>query len=67
MIEQQVKKATEHKGKEVNVHMIKKVPEGPRGVVSAYTAPNARPYQQQLQSAQAPYRAFNQSVRDIFG
>ena len=49
MIEQQVKKATEHKGKEADVHMIDKAPKGLRGVVPAYTAPNARPYQQQVQ------------------
>ena len=41
MIEQLVKKATSCKGKEVEVHMIDKMLEGPRGVVSAYIAPNA--------------------------
>ena len=41
MIEQQVKKATEHKGKEADVHMIDKAPEGLRGVIPTYTAPNA--------------------------
>jgi len=44
MIEQQVKKATGRKGKEANVHMIEKKPEGPKGVISAYTTPNAQPY-----------------------
>ena len=51
MIEQQVKKATSRKGKEVDVHMINKVPAGLRGVTSAYTAQIARPYQQQVQPA----------------
>ena len=37
---------TGHKGKEADVHMIDKALEGPRGVTFAYTAPNARPYQQ---------------------
>ena len=60
MIEQQVEKATDHKGKETDVHMIDKALEGLRGVVSAYTAPNARPYQQQVQPVQAPFQAFNQ-------
>ena len=46
MIEQQVKKATSRKGKEVDVHMIDKAPTGLRGVTSAYTAPTAWPYQQ---------------------
>ena len=50
MIEQQVKKATERKGKEVDVYVIDKVPEGPKGVISTYAAPNARPYSQQVQS-----------------
>ena len=40
MIEQLVKKATSCKGKEADVHMIDKMLEGPRGVVSAYIAPN---------------------------
>jgi len=44
MIEQQVKKETRCKGKEADVHMIDKAPEGPKGVISAYTAPNARLY-----------------------
>ncbi|KAL0001390.1 hypothetical protein SO802_015171 [Lithocarpus litseifolius] len=47
MIEQQVKKATKCKGKEADAYMIDKAPEGLRGVVSSYIAPNARPYQQQ--------------------
>ena len=41
MIEQLVKKATSCKGKEADVHMIDKMLEGPWGVVSAYTTPNA--------------------------
>ena len=49
MIEQQVKKATGHKGKEANVHMGEKAPERPRGITSAYTASTAWPYQQQVQ------------------
>ena len=48
MIEQHVKKATEHKGKEVNVHVIDKVPKRPRVVTFAYTTPNAQHYQQQV-------------------
>jgi len=44
MIEQQVKKATECKGKEADVHVIDQTPEGPRGVISTYTTPNAQPY-----------------------
>ena len=63
MIEQQVKKATACKGKEADVHMIDKTPKGLRGVNSAYTAPTALPYQQQVQPTQAPYRAFNQRGR----
>ena len=58
-----MKKATSCEGKEVDVHVIDKAPEGPRGITSAYTAPNARPYQQQVQPAQAPYQAFNQRGR----
>ena len=45
MIEQQVKKATDLKGKEIDVHMIDKAPKRPRGVTSAYIAPTTRPYQ----------------------
>ena len=45
MIEQLVKKATSSKGKEANVHVIDKTPEGLRGVNSAYIAPTAWPYQ----------------------
>ncbi|KAL0001305.1 hypothetical protein SO802_015086 [Lithocarpus litseifolius] len=63
MIEQQVKKAIDRKGKEANVHMIDKTPEGPRGVISAYTTSNAYLYQQQVRPAQAPYQAFNQRGR----
>ena len=51
MIEQQVKKEILHKGKEADIHMIDKAPEGLRGIVPAYTAPNAWPYQQQVQPA----------------
>ena len=40
MIKQQVKKATSHKGKEAEVHMIDKTPKRPRGVDSAYTTLN---------------------------
>ena len=43
--------------------MIDQTPEGPRGVISAYIALNARPYQQEVQLALAPYRAFNQRGR----
>ena len=47
------------KRKEADVHMIDKALKGPRGVTFVYTPPNARPYQQQVQLAQALYRAFN--------
>ena len=47
-----MKKETGCKGKEADVHMIDKKLEGPRGVISAYTASNAQPYQQQVQPAQ---------------
>ena len=63
MIEQQVKKATGNKGKEADVHVIDIAPVRPRGVTSAYIAPNAWPYQQQVQPTQAPYQAFNQRVK----
>ena len=46
MIEQQVKKEIWRKGKEADIHMIDKAPEGLRGVIPAYTARNAWPYQQ---------------------
>jgi len=39
-----VKKATSRKGKEADVHLIDETHEGPRGVDSAYTTPNAGPY-----------------------
>ena len=54
MIEQQVKKATRRKGEEANVYVINKAPEGPKGFTFTYTAPNARPYPQHVQLAQAP-------------
>ena len=54
-----MKKATGRKGKEVDVHVIGKMPKGPRGVISAYIAPNARPCEQQAQLTQEPYGAFN--------
>ena len=38
MIEQQVKKATGHKGKEADVHMVDKAPKRPRGITSTYIA-----------------------------
>ena len=63
MIEQQVKKATSHKGKEADVHIIDKTLERPRGATSAYTAPTARPYHQQVKPTQAPPQAFNQRGR----
>ena len=43
--------------------MIDKTPKRPRGVISTYIALKAWPYQQQVQLAQAPYRAFNQRGR----
>ncbi|KAL0011092.1 hypothetical protein SO802_006200 [Lithocarpus litseifolius] len=45
MIEQQVKKATGRKGKEVDVHMNDKTLARLRGVTSAYIAPTTQPYQ----------------------
>ena len=54
MFEQQVMKMTNHKGKEVNVHMIDNASERPRDIIAAYANPVARPYQQQAQSTQAP-------------
>ena len=48
MIEQQVKKVIGRKGKEADVHMIDKAPEGPKGVTFAYIAPAVRPFQQQV-------------------
>ena len=43
--------------------MVDKALKGPRGATSTYTALNAWPYQQQVQPAQALYRAFNQRGR----
>ena len=58
-----MKKTTKRKGKEADVHMVDKALKGPRGATSTYTALNAWPYQQQVQPAQALYRAFNQRGR----
>ena len=44
MVEQQVKKMTSHKTKEVDVHMVDNASERPRGITSAYATPAARPY-----------------------
>jgi len=44
MMEQQVKKVTIRKGKEADVHVVDKMPEGPRVVAFAYTTPNTQPY-----------------------
>jgi len=55
--------ATDRKGKEVDVHMIDKVPKRPRGITSAYTSPIARSYHQQVQLPQAFPQAFNQRQR----
>jgi len=54
MVEQLVKKMTNHKGKEADVHMIDNASERPRDIIVAYANPAARPYQQQAQSTQAP-------------
>ena len=59
MVEQQVKKMTSRKTKEADVHMVDNASERPRGITSAYETPAARPYQQQVQSTQAPNWAFN--------
>ena len=44
MIKQQVKKATECKGKEADVHMVDKAPKRPWGITSTYIALIAQPY-----------------------
>ena len=59
MTEQQVKKATDHKGMETDVHMVEKARERPKGITSAYTGPTVQPYQQHVQPTQAPNWAFN--------
>ena len=46
MIEQQVKKATGRKGKEVDVHMIARTPKRPKGSTSIYVTPIVQPYLQ---------------------
>ena len=46
MVEEQVKKMTGRKAKEVDVHMVNNASERPRGITSAYATPTARPYQQ---------------------
>ena len=53
MVKQQVKKMTDRKTKEANVHMVNNPSERPKGVASTYATPAAKPYQQQAQSAQA--------------
>jgi len=53
MIEQQVKKAIGHKGKEADVHMVDKAPKRPQGITSAYLALTAQPYWQQVWPTQA--------------
>ena len=44
MVEQQVKKMTSRKTKEVDVHMVDNASERPRGVTSAYATLAARLY-----------------------
>ena len=63
MVEQQVKRMTGHKTKEVDVYMVDNTSKRPRGVAPAYATPATRPYQQQNQFGQAPNRAFNQRGR----
>ena len=46
MVEQQVRKMTGRKTKEVDVHIVDNALESPRGITSAYATPAARPYQQ---------------------
>ena len=46
MVEQKVKKMTDRKTKEVDVHMIDNASERPRGITVAYAILVARPYQQ---------------------
>ena len=50
MVEQQVKKMTDLKTKEADVHMVDNALERPRGITTAYATLVARPYQQQAQS-----------------
>ena len=45
VVEQQVKRMTSCKTKEVDVHMVDNASERPRGVAPAYATPTARPYQ----------------------
>ena len=47
MVEQQVKKMTDCKTKEADIHMVDSASERPRGVTFAYATPATRPYQQQ--------------------
>ena len=44
MVEQQVKKMTDRKIKEADVHMVDNASKRPRGVTSAYATTIARPY-----------------------
>ena len=46
MVEQQVKRKTGCKTKEVDVHMIDNESKRPRGVAFTYATPVSRPYQQ---------------------
>ena len=51
MVEQQVKRMTGRKTKEVDVHMIDNASERPKGVASTYSRLAAKPYQQENQPA----------------
>ena len=44
MVEQQIKRMTCHKTKEVDVHMVDSATKRPRGVAPIYATPTTRPY-----------------------
>ena len=46
MVEQQVKKMTDRKTKEADVHMVDNASKRPTSITAAYATPTARPYQQ---------------------
>ena len=49
--------------KEADVHVVDNASKRPRGITFAYATLATRPYLQQVQSTQAPNRAFNQIGR----
>ena len=46
MVEQKVKRMTDRKTKEADVHMVDNASERPRGVAPTYATPATKPYQQ---------------------